>query len=163
MTYDMVLGYLEGSRRKYREFVIEGMRRGYETPWDAVKGQAVLGKEDFVERVKTRVKRKGSRREQPAVREFEAIDPAQILRAVARYLRLAEAELTGKRTGYRDERGIALELMYRYAGASQARIGQLVGLDYTAVSRERKRLRDGIESNNKLKKRLSEIEASLLS
>jgi REP element-mobilizing transposase RayT len=126
MTYDMVLGYVGGSRRKYREFVIEGIRRGYETPWEAVKGQVVLGKEDFVERVKTRMKKKGSRREQPAVREFEAIDPEQILRAVARYLRLAEAELTGKRTGYRDERGIALELMYRYGSASQARIGELV-------------------------------------
>jgi chromosomal replication initiation ATPase DnaA len=122
----------------------------------------VLGKEYFVERVKTRVKRKGSRREQPAVRELEAIDSAQILRPVARYLGLSEAELTGKRTGHCDERGIALELMYRYSGASQSRIGQLVGLDYTAVSRERKRLRDEIESDNKLKKRLGEIEASLL-
>jgi hypothetical protein len=76
---------------------------------------------------------------------------------------LAEAELTGKRTGHRDERGIALELMYRYSGASQARIGELVGLDYTAVSRERKRLRDRIESNKRLKKRLEEIETSVLS
>jgi REP element-mobilizing transposase RayT len=163
MTYDMVLGYVGGSRRKYRKFVIEGIRQGYETPWEAVKGQAVLGKDDFVERVKTRVKRKGSRREQPAVREFEAIDPAKILRAVARYCKLAGNQLTGKRTGYRDERAIALELMYRHGGASQARIGELVGLDYTAVSRERTRLRERIESDKRLKKRLIEIELSLLS
>jgi hypothetical protein len=34
---------------------------------------------------------------------------------------MAETQLTGKRTGHRDERAIVLELMYRYGGASQAR------------------------------------------
>jgi hypothetical protein len=87
----------------------------------------------------------------------------KVFLAITSMARGSRSELTGKRTGYRDERGIALELMYRYSGASQSRIGQLVGLDYTAVGRERKRLRDGIESDNKLKKRLGEIEASLLS
>jgi hypothetical protein len=53
--------------------------------------------------------------------------------------------------------------MYRHGGASQARIGELVGLDYTAVSRERTRLRERIESDKRLKKRLIEIELSLLS
>jgi len=42
-------------------------------------------------------------------------------------------------------------------------LGALVGLDYTAVSRERKRLRDRIESDKALKKRLIEIEVSVLS
>jgi hypothetical protein len=65
--------------------------------------------------------------------------------------------------GIRVERGIALELMYRHCGASQVRIGELVGLDYTAVSRERTRLRNRIESDNKLKKRLQEIEGAVLS
>jgi len=80
---------------------------------------------------------------------------------VARDFALAESQL--KRTGHRDERGMALELMYRHGGASQAQIGELVGLDYTAVSRERKRLRDRIESDNRLKKRLQEIEVSVVS
>jgi hypothetical protein len=75
---------------------------------------------------------------------------------------MAETQLTGKRTGHRDERAIVLELMYRYGGASQARIGELVGLDYTAVSRERKRLRDRIESDKRLGEKLKAIEASAL-
>lgn len=59
---------------------------------------------------------------------------------------------------------MALELMYRYCGASQARIGKRVGgLDYTTVSRERKRLRERLEADKRLKKTLSEIEASTLS
>ena len=98
-----------------------------------------------------------------AVRELEAMDPGAVLKKVARYFELPEAQLTGKRTGHRDERGMALELMYRYGGASQARIGELVGLDYTAVSRERKRLRDRIESDKGLRKALREIEVAVLS
>jgi hypothetical protein len=69
-----------------------------------------LGEEDFVERIKARVKKCGSRREQPSVRQLEAIEPLTILKAVARYFKVAETQLTRKRTGYRDERGIVLEL-----------------------------------------------------
>jgi putative transposase len=72
MTYETVLSYVGKSRSKYREFVIEGIRRGYDTPWEEVKGQAVLGGEDFVERIKGRMKNLGSRREQPGVRQLEA-------------------------------------------------------------------------------------------
>ncbi|MGH7824912.1 MAG: REP-associated tyrosine transposase [Candidatus Binatia bacterium] len=163
ITYDTVFSCVGESRSKYREFVIDGIRRGYDTPWEEVKGQAVLGGEDFVERIKGRRKSLGSRREQPGVRQLEAIDPAAVLKKVARYFQLPERQLTGKRTGRRDERGVALELMYRLGGTSQARIGDLMGLDYTAVSRERKRLRDRIESDMRLKKRLREIEALVLS
>jgi REP element-mobilizing transposase RayT len=163
ITYDTVLSYVGESRRKYREFVIAGIRQGYDTPWEEVKGQAVLGEEDFVERIKARMKNRGSRREQPGVRQLEAMDPAAVLKKVARYFQLPEGQLTSKRTGRRDERGMALELMYRHCAASQARLGALVGLDYTAVSRERKRLRDRIESDKRLKKRLIEIEVLVLS
>jgi putative transposase len=163
ITYESVLSYVGESRSKDREFVIQGIREGYDTPWEEVKGQAVLGGEDFVERIKERMKNLGSRREQPGVRQLEAMDPAAVLKKVARYFQIPESQLTGKRTGRRDERGMALELMYRLGGTSQARIGGLMGLDYMAVSRERKRLRDRIESDKRLRKRLREIEASVLS
>lgn len=162
ITYDKVLDYLGGSRRRYREFVIDGIRQGYDTPWEDVKGQAVLGEEDFVERIKGRMKKRGSSREQPSVRQLEAMDPGVVLKKVARYFQVPESQITGKRTGRRDERGMALELMYRYCAVSQARLGALVGLDYTAVSRERTRLRERIDSDKRLKKRLIEIEVSLM-
>jgi putative transposase len=163
VTYDTVLGYVGGRRRKYREFVSDGIQHGYATPWESVTGQAVLGEGDFVERIKARMKKRGSRREQPSVRQLEAIDPRTIVRAVARYFRLAETQLIGKRTKHRDERAMVLELMYRYGAASQARIGEMVGLDYTAVSRERKRVRDRAESDKRLKNRLHEAELAVRS
>jgi chromosomal replication initiation ATPase DnaA len=93
----------------------------------------------------------------------EAKDPRAMLKKVARYFQVPEIQLTGKRTGLRDERGMALELMHRYCDASQTQIGQLVGLDYTAVSRERTRLRNRIEPDRSLKRRLHEVEISVLS
>ena len=49
-----------------------------------------------------------------------------VLKKVTRYFQLSERQLTGKRTGRRDERGVALELLYRLGGTSQARIGDLI-------------------------------------
>jgi putative transposase len=160
INYDTVLSYVGGSRKRYGEFMAEGIRKGYPTPWEKLQGQVVLGDEDFVERVKRKIKGRGSRREQPAIRHFAAKDLKTVLRAVAGYFRLAEEKLTGRRTGHRNERAVAMELMYRCGGVSQAEIGKLLGsLDYTAVSRERKRLREKTQKERALKTALAAIEA----
>jgi chromosomal replication initiation ATPase DnaA len=115
------------------------------------------------ERVKTRINKLGSKREQPAIRQLVAAAPATVLREVARYFGLDEKSLTGKRTGYRDERAVAMELIYRHGGVSQAAIGKMLGrLDYTSVSRERKRLRERVENEIALRKAMNEIEIKLL-
>jgi chromosomal replication initiation ATPase DnaA len=96
------------------------------------------------------------------VRHFEAKELKTVLREVARYFRLQEEKLTGKRTGHRDERAVAMELMYRCGGVSQAEIGRVLGnLDYTAVSRERKRLRERMENDKRLETAIAKIEPSL--
>ena len=162
VTYDSVLEQLGHSRRKYREFIMEGIERGYATPWDSVEGQVVLGEAKFVERIKAEVEEKGSEREQPGMRQIRARAPGAVLRAVARYYGVEEKRLTGKRTGLRDERAVALELVYRHGAMGQAEIGRLFGgLDYTAVSRERKRLREKSAQDNKLRRALAEIERQI--
>jgi hypothetical protein len=40
----------------------------------------VLAEEDFIERIKARMKKQGSRREQPGVKQLEAVDPGTILK-----------------------------------------------------------------------------------
>ena len=52
VRYELVLGRVGGSRKKYAEFVTDGIERGYDTPWNNVSGQVVLGQEKFVERIK---------------------------------------------------------------------------------------------------------------
>ncbi len=164
ITYDGVLGYVGGSRKRYGEFVTEGIRKGYDTPWEKLQGQVVLGEEDFVEHVKSKINGRGSKREQPAVRHFQATELKTVLKAVARHFGLTEEKIKGKRTGYRNERAIAMELMYRYSGVSQAEIGKaLGGLDYTAVSRERKRLREKAQNERTWRAALGQIDESLTS
>jgi len=61
--------------------------------------------------------------------------------------------LTGKRTGFRGERAVAMEMIYRHAGLSQAEIGRMFeGLDYAAVSWEHTKLRRRIEEEPALSK-----------
>ncbi len=164
INYDAVLGYVGESRKRYGEFLAEGIRKGYDTPWEKLQGQVVLGEEDFIEHVKSKIKGKGSKREQPAVRRFQALELKGVLKAVARHFGLAEEEIARRRTGYRNERAMVMELMYRYSGVSQAEIGQtLGGLDYSAVSRERKRLREKAQNEKGLRAVFGKIETSLTS
>ena len=124
----------------------------------------MLGEEDIVEGVKKKIKARGSKREQPAVRKFAAKELKAVLREVARYFEVEEEKLIGKRTGHRNERGVAMELMYRYSGVSQIEIGKLLSnLDYTSVSRERKRLRERIPHDKNVRTALKIIERSLIS
>lgn len=165
ITYEEVLGYVGGSRRRYREFTEEGLEKGYVTPWEELKGQVVLGKEGFLARLKGRW-RKGttSTREIPSLRSLEMVEAEKVVREVAEYFKIKPEVLCRKRSGYRDGRGLAMELMYRYSAMSQGEIGgRMGGMDYTAVSRERKRLREKMEYDSKLKRYAKEIEARLMS
>jgi putative transposase len=153
IVYAEVLGYVGGSREKYREFVEQGVSRGYPTPWAELRGQVVLGKEGFWEQVKSQWPRKRVRsREQPSLRMLEKMELAVVLRRVAEYFKLSPEELARKRSGYRDQRGLAMEMIHRYSGVGQGEIGgYLGGMDYTSVSHERSRIRKRMEENAKVK------------
>jgi len=164
LVYDEVLGYVGGSRKKYGGFVEEGLQRGYSTPWEGLKGQVVLGGEGFWEQIRNRFK-KGSEsaKEQPSLRELQRIEPSEVLRKVAGYFKLKPQVLKRKRSGYRDQRGLVMEMMYRYSEINQKEIGQVMGgVDYTSVSRERRILRARIHEDTELKKWRREIEDALL-
>lgn len=162
MNYDEVLGYVGGSRRGYGRFIEEGVRRGYKTPWEELTGQVVLGREGFLDRVRERLDKGASKREQPSVGALESVEPQEVLKAIGRYFHLKADELRRKRTRYRDQRAVGMELMYRYSGLNQAEIGQQVGgVDYTVVSRERKRLRERMERDGSLKRSIQDLEARL--
>jgi hypothetical protein len=161
--YGMVLGQVGGSRKKYADYIAEGIRTGYGTPWEEVTGQVVLGEETFIERIKGRITENGGKREQPSIRELGATQPEVVLREVARHFGLKETQITGRRAAERDARAVAMEMMYRHGAISQAEIGKaLGGLDYTTVSLERKRLREKVRENKALGKSVSEIENTLI-
>lgn len=52
LTVEEVLSGFGGiAKRRYREFIIEGMKGGINTPWEKVRGQAILGSDKFLDRI----------------------------------------------------------------------------------------------------------------
>ena len=159
VSYQEVLGQVGGSRGRYRQFIEEGMEKGYDTPWEKVKGQAVLGEDEFVEKLRDKIVEAGPMREQPALRHLGSMDAADVLERVSGYFGIKLEELAKKRTPHRDSRAVAMEMMYRYGKISQEEIGKrLGGLDYSAVSRERTRLRGRLDDDRKLQRTMEEID-----
>jgi REP element-mobilizing transposase RayT len=164
VVHDEVLGYVGGSRKNYARFVEEGLEKGYPTLWENLRGQVLLGEEGFWQKVTGRwVKESGSSKEQPSLRVLLRIEPGEILNEAAAYFKLRYEDLTRKRGGCQDQRALVMELMHRYGGIKQEEIGRQLGnVDYTLVSRERKRLRENMERDSRLQKWYGDIEARLV-
>ena len=71
----------------------------------------------------------------------------------ADYFRLNEADLTRKRGQHRQERALVMELLHRYSGLKQRIIGERFGgLDEGLVSRDRRAIREKIDTEPKIRK-----------
>ncbi len=142
--YDAVLAAVGESRQRYGRFVQDGLEQRVPAPWKAVRGQVVLGDDRFWDAARRlSADAAGAGPETPAPQRARRVSPARITAAVAAYFQLPPARLQRKRGRCRDPRGLLMELMHRHAGMTQQAIGaQLGGLDYTAVSHERKRVRE---------------------
>ena len=162
VNYDEVLGQVGGSRSRYRQFIDEGIEKGYDTPWENLKGQVVLGREEFVRKLKGKTNGKASSREQPSMKVLEAVSPDEVLKKVSRALGVKAEELVGKRPARRDYRGLVMEMMYRHGRMGQREIGRRIGgLDYSTVSRERKRLREKMAVDRELNRLVQKTERGL--
>ena len=93
VNYQEVLGQVGGSRNRYRQFIEEGLENGYDTPWEKVKGQAVLGEDEFVEKLRDKIVRGRPMREQPALRHLGSMDAADVLKRVSGYFGIKLEEL----------------------------------------------------------------------
>jgi putative transposase len=151
ITYETVLGYVGGSRQKYAAFVEDGIREGFATPWEDLLAQMVLGNRNFVEKLKG-MKIKGSAKDQPSYRMIQSIDAEVLIKQAEDYFRLSEADLTRKRGRHRQERAVVMELLHRYSGLKQRMIGERFGVDEGLVSRDRKAIREKIETEPKIRK-----------
>ncbi len=129
IVYDEVLSQIGGLRKGYREFVEDGLKLGYKTPWAELKSQVILGKENFLKNLQDNAQgnSQASKREQPSLKEFRAVEPARVVTSVAAYFGLEEEQIAKKRTQYRNERAMAMELIYRYSGLTQTDIGLRLG------------------------------------
>ena len=131
------------------------MEKGLESPLGVGKGHGIVGEEDFVERVRRLFERKGVRsREVPGLRKvISEVEPKRILGVISKVMGVDEGKDSGEveaERGPEGERGLVMEMLYRYGGMNQREIGELMGLDYSAVSVGRKRFREAVEEDRRL-------------
>ena len=140
-----VLAYFGGDtakgRRRYEEFVMEGMSGEIANPLEKGRGHGIIGTSDFIEKIKEQyIQSAMESRELPAVKKILAqVEPGRIIRVICEAFNVEREELLRK--GYKGvARGTLMEMLYRYGEMKQREIGGLVGIDYSAVSVMRKRL-----------------------
>ncbi|MBI5591159.1 MAG: transposase [Deltaproteobacteria bacterium] len=168
VDYRRVLGFVGGDNRKgrqnYKNFMRDEIRAGAESPLLIGCGSGIIGEYEFVEWVKEKVLRDTrDNREQPALKQFRKnLRPQAVIEEFV--------QITGKRTEELCQRGrsiaeraLLMEVLYRCCDITQPDIGRLVGgVDYSAVSQARKRLREKMANDKNLKWKYDKIIEQLM-
>jgi REP element-mobilizing transposase RayT len=127
---------------------------------DKVVGQSVLGTDEFVGWVKnTYVNKVANRREIPSVRgvlRYRSKDA--ILKVISDETDKSDEEILREKGPLRQ---MAMELLFRYGGLKGVEIARIMTLDYSTVSKERKRLRERLEKDAGLRRQFKRIETKL--
>ncbi len=163
----MVLSELGGARKgerlRYRRFVEEGLVREVESPFEAVRWQAVLGSESFVQKVRDRLKGlHRHRREIPSLRRIgEGVRTEKVLEKVAKKFKVKSNRLLRKGERGLEARNVAMWMIWESGTKSLREIGELFGgLDYAAVAQRIRRTRSAhsVRTTSNLLKELLNVE-----
>jgi putative transposase len=143
-----------GSRRRYREYVEEGLERGVEDPLGKLVAGTVLGSERFVEWVRGRWIGKASpNRDVPALGRLR--DWPEVSR-----IRKEVAKVLGKEA--LDSRRVALYLCHRISGLPLGEIGKLFGgISPSGVSQNTRRMELRLQEDRKLFEEVEELKKTL--
>jgi len=168
VNYRMILGYMGGDNRKgrqgYKHFIQEGICAGDESPLILGRGSGIIGENEFIEWVKAKVLRdSGDMREQPALKKFrKSLKPQAVIEGFVEITGNQKEELF-QRGRCASERALLMEILYRCCDITQPDIGRLVGgVDYSAVSQARKRLREKMANDETLKWKYDKIIEQLM-
>jgi hypothetical protein len=164
LEVEEVLGYFggdnPGGRRKYEDFVVEGISGKLSSPLEKGRGHGIIGGGEFIEKIRGRYIRSGvESREIPAVKKILAqVEPERIIREVCGVFKVKRDEVLEK--GYKGvARGVLMEMLYRYGGMNQREIGEWMGVDYSAVSVMRKRLFEHQKKDRNLSARIERMKS----
>jgi len=151
-------GDTDPARRAYRQALYEDLAAGMQIQ-DKVLGQSLLGGEEFIEWVRQRFLQGEKDRERPSLQQIHTY------RAKDAILRAVEEETGKKIETIAQERGplrqMVMELLYRRGGLKGGEIGRILGVGYTSVSQERRRLRERLSRDRELEALLRRIEGKV--
>ena len=162
VNYSLVLADFGGNNQKgldrYRKQIIVDIEEGLDVN-DEVFGQSILGGEDFIERIKSEFLESGQEREQPSVRSLKQYQQQEVILAAIK--KETGKDLAALRKDKGDLRRLAMDLLYRLGGLKGPAIGALFGVDYSAVSQERKRFRERLTRDAGLDELIQRLERNL--
>jgi putative transposase len=139
-------------RRGYARYVEQGLAAELGNPLELGKRHGIVGDADFVDAVWGRyLSETADTREIPAARPAAArVEPERVIEAVCAETGVPREALLQK--GFRGfGRALLMELLYRYGAMKQREIGVLLGIDYSAVSVSRRRLRASMSESPQLR------------
>lgn len=162
VEYGMVLGEYGGdnnqSQQAYQKRIEQDISDGLEIKED-ILAQSVLGSAEFIKSIKEKFIKGKHDRESPAHRElkrYRAED--EIIKVIEQETGLSFKEISRSRGTIRQ---VAMDILYRIGGLKGIEIGEIFEVDYSTVSLGRKRLREHMEKDIKLRGLVRSIEQQL--
>jgi putative transposase len=159
IDYSLVLaeygGETDRGRQAYRKALYADLVAGVEIK-DKILGQSILGSEGFIEWVMERFLTGEKDRERPALKEIHSYRAKNgILKAVEQETGKGIDVIMREKGPYRQ---VVMELLYRVGGLKGREIGKMLGVGYTSVSQERRRLQERLSKDRKLEALIKCIE-----
>jgi len=138
----------------YKRYLLENLTMDFPVK-DIYRGIA-LGKESFIERIESKIKAVGEKREIQTTKYQDSYSPEEIIQKVSQAFNLTKGEVLKKQRGnlYRQ---ITLYLVKRYSSLSLKEIGKIFNMDYTAVSQAVKRFENKIRKDNKIRIKVNSV------
>ena len=145
----------EKGRKSYKERLFADLVNKFEIK-EHIIGQSILGKESFIKWVKEKFLGYNKDRERPSMKKIHTyLSQDAIIKAVEQGVGKGIEEI---RRDKGINRQIAMELLYRLGGLNGVAVGEIIGIGYTAVSQERRRLREKMKKNRKIEELVRRIE-----
>ncbi len=162
IDYAMVLGEYGGNtdiaRREYKKRIYAEVIKDISIKEEIIGG-GILGGSAFIAWVKDMYIEGMKDRERPAVGDIHRYrTKTEILAAVKRETG-KDIEIISREKG--DLRRIVMDILYRLGGLKGPDVGRVFGVDYGVVCQERKRLREKIQKDKKVRMIMSSIEDGL--
>ncbi len=151
-------GDTERGRNAYRKQLMADMDEVLDVK-EGVFGQSILGGEEFIHWVNETFLGESEAREQPSVGAIKRYQQKEPILALIEKETGKDLDALKKEKG--DLRRMAMDLLYRHGGLKGPEIGALFGVDYNAVSQERKRLRERVAQEHGLKGMMERLEGLL--
>lgn len=162
VAYALVLADFGGQCNKgsslYRKQIIVDIEGGLDLK-NEVFSQSILGNDEFVDRIKSEYLESGQIREQPSARSLKQYQQQNV--TLAAIERETGKDLATLVKGKGEVRRIAMDSLYRLGGLKGPAIGALFGVDYSAVSQERKRLSEMLGRDQALSELMQRLECGL--